>query len=74
MDADDPAHDVFSSDYLWKKSTLFQDAETYESSLFAPLELDSKSRRVCFPQTTRPASLTIGSLFSQIRPPICAET
>jgi hypothetical protein len=44
MDEGDAVHNVFSSDRLWKQSSLYEDAETYESSLFAPLQLDSKSR------------------------------
>ncbi|KAF1850780.1 uncharacterized protein K460DRAFT_271016 [Cucurbitaria berberidis CBS 394.84] len=43
MDADDPTHNVFSSDHLWKQSTLLEDHGTYGSSLFAPLQLDIPS-------------------------------
>ena len=35
-------HNVFRSDDLWKQSTLFEDIETYQSSLFTPLLLDSR--------------------------------
>ncbi|KAH7084280.1 Spc98 family-domain-containing protein [Paraphoma chrysanthemicola] len=44
MDEDDHAvHDVFSSSQLWKQSSLFADAEAYDSALFAPLQLDISS-------------------------------
>ncbi|CAO2653787.1 Nn.00g031980.m01.CDS01 [Neocucurbitaria sp. VM-36] len=43
MEAEDPIHDVFSSDHLWKQSTLFEGPEACESSLFAPLQLDISS-------------------------------
>lgn len=42
---EDPDHDVISSDPLWKQSTLFQETDAFESSLFSPLQLDSQSRR-----------------------------
>jgi hypothetical protein len=34
--------DVFSSHRLWKQSELFVDPSIPESTLFAPLQLDSK--------------------------------
>lgn len=42
----EPASHVFGSDRLWQQPSLFGAAETeaYESTLFAPLQLDSKSR------------------------------
>ncbi|KAF1945202.1 hypothetical protein EJ02DRAFT_442060 [Clathrospora elynae] len=43
MDAEDPVHDVFRSDRLWQQPTLFTDPDAYESSLFAPLQLDVSS-------------------------------
>lgn len=42
MDGEAPVDDVFSSDQLWKQSTLFTDSALYESALFAPLQLDSE--------------------------------
>jgi hypothetical protein len=43
MEGEDAIHDVFSSAGLWKESTLFADSDPYESTLFAPLQLDSKT-------------------------------
>ncbi|KAH7371445.1 Spc98 family-domain-containing protein [Pyrenochaeta sp. MPI-SDFR-AT-0127] len=43
MDDDDAIDDVFSSSRLWKQSTLFEETDVYESSLFAPLQLDIPS-------------------------------
>ncbi|PVI08718.1 hypothetical protein DM02DRAFT_621531 [Periconia macrospinosa] len=37
---DDLLHDAFATHHLWKSSSLFDDATTYESLLFAPLQLD----------------------------------
>jgi hypothetical protein len=34
---------IFSSGQLWKQSTLFDDPDAYESNLFTPLQLDSKT-------------------------------
>jgi hypothetical protein len=45
MNADDSIHNVFSSDRLWEQSSFFDPAEGQESSLFAPLQLDSKPSR-----------------------------
>jgi hypothetical protein len=42
MDGDASVDDVFSSGQLWKQSTLFADSDPYESTLFAPLQLDSE--------------------------------
>src|SRR4051794_14278855 len=41
---DDLLHDAFATHHLWKSSSLFDDATTYESLLFAPLQLDGESR------------------------------
>jgi len=38
----DAIHDVFSSADLWEESKLFAQADTHESALFAPLQLDSE--------------------------------
>jgi hypothetical protein len=46
MDARDSIHDVFSTDHLWRQPSFFDDADAQESSLFAPLELDSGSSRL----------------------------
>jgi hypothetical protein len=51
MDDDGAGHDAFATDALWTPSPFFQDPATYETSLFAPIQLDGKSRRV--PQFTR---------------------
>ena len=48
-DDDDAIHDVFSSNHLWKGANLYEETERYESSLFAPLQLDSRSHRVFHP-------------------------
>ncbi|KAF1992798.1 hypothetical protein P154DRAFT_625856 [Amniculicola lignicola CBS 123094] len=40
MDDADALRDVFGTGNLWKPSSFSNDAETYESSLFAPLDLD----------------------------------
>ncbi|KAF1949566.1 hypothetical protein CC80DRAFT_457373 [Byssothecium circinans] len=42
MDAEDP-YDAFASDHLWKSSSFFEDAATFESSLFVSLQLDVPS-------------------------------
>lgn len=47
MDDDDLARDAFGTHDLWKPSSFFQDPTTYESSLFAPLQLDGKERVGC---------------------------
>lgn len=46
MDSDGQAYDAFATDRLWKSSSLFEDPATYESSLFAHIQLDGNSRRV----------------------------
>lgn len=46
MDGDDAAYNPFSSSHVWKQTANNEDAGTYESSLFAPLELDSTFSRV----------------------------
>ncbi|KAJ8109901.1 hypothetical protein OPT61_g7115 [Boeremia exigua] len=43
MDDDDAAYDPFSSSNVWRLSASKNDLGTYESSLFAPLELDINS-------------------------------
>lgn len=53
MDPDDGDHNVFSSNDLWKQSAFFQDPDTYESFLFAPLELDSRFCRVSLARVRR---------------------
>lgn len=42
MENADPLDDVFSSEGLWKQSTLFAEPQLDASSLFAPLQLDSE--------------------------------
>jgi hypothetical protein len=42
MEDEVSADDVFSSGHLWKQSTLFADPNAFDSTLFAPLQLDSK--------------------------------
>lgn len=39
---DDAAYNPFSSSHIWRLSASSDDLGTYESSLFAPLELDSR--------------------------------
>jgi hypothetical protein len=46
MDEGDQIHDVFSTDHLWKQPSFFDDDDVQGSSLFAPLQLDSKSSRL----------------------------
>ena len=46
MDARDSIHNVFSTDRLWQQPSFFDDADSHESSLFAPLELDSGLSRL----------------------------
>ncbi|KAF2628986.1 hypothetical protein BU25DRAFT_25076 [Macroventuria anomochaeta] len=43
MDDDDAAYNPFSSSHVWKQTAGSGDVGTYESSLFAPLELDTSS-------------------------------
>jgi hypothetical protein len=43
----DPSYDVFSSDRLWQQPAFFDDDDVQGSSLFAPLQLDSKPSRLC---------------------------
>lgn len=42
MEDGDAMHDAFSSAGLWEESKLFAQADTHESALFAPLQLDSE--------------------------------
>lgn len=44
MEDDTSIHDVFTTEHLWKPSEFFKDPTTYESQLFAPLQLDGTSR------------------------------
>ncbi|KAF2193076.1 hypothetical protein K469DRAFT_652879 [Zopfia rhizophila CBS 207.26] len=46
MDDDDFIHNVFTTDHLWKPSSFFEDSSAYESSLFAPLQLDVPSTKL----------------------------
>lgn len=46
MDDDGDGYDAFATDRLWQPSAFFEDPATYKTSLFAPVELDGKSRRV----------------------------
>ena len=46
MDAGDSIHDVFGSDRLWEQSSFFDLSELQDSSLFAPLQLDSEPSRL----------------------------
>lgn len=52
MDADALVDDVFSSERLWKRSELFADPAVHESTLFAPLQLDSKPVACLFPNAS----------------------
>lgn len=65
MDGDDSIEDVFTSNNLWKASSFTDDPATYESSLFAPLQLDG-----VLPPLTRRARLTAPSPLHQLRSPI----
>ena len=51
MDDGSDVHNPFSSSHVWKQTATSEDVGTYESSLFAPLELDSKFWRVICAQT-----------------------
>lgn len=42
MEDDDAVDNVFSSAGLWKESKLFAEGDARESTLFAPLQLDSE--------------------------------
>ncbi|KAJ4289175.1 hypothetical protein N0V90_011517 [Kalmusia sp. IMI 367209] len=44
MDGAGIVHDAFATERLWKPSAFFEDPATYESSLFAPVQLDGMSR------------------------------
>jgi len=63
MDDHDHAYDAFTSSHLWQASSLYEDPATFESSLFAPIQLDgmfarllrtrqTASNRVQFPQSS----------------------
>lgn len=56
MDNDDAAYNPFSSSHVWKDTANNDELGTYTSSLFAPLELDSRFRRVRYTQTRRHVS------------------
>lgn len=73
MDDDNDAYSPFSSSHVWKQTASSDYVATYESALFAPLELDSVFCRVHYVQTRR-TSLTVCSHLDQVRPPVCAET
>lgn len=71
MDVEDGAYNPFSSSHVWNQTADNDALGTYESSLFTPLELDSRFRRVN--RRTRVAfMLTVCSQLYQIRPPVCA--
>ena len=53
MDDDDAAYNPFSSSHVWKQTARNDHVGTYESSLFAPLQLDSGSSRVNGAETRR---------------------
>lgn len=73
MDDGDAAYNPFSSSQVWSQTADNDGLGTYESSLFAPLELDSMFRRV--DRRKRVASiLTACSQLYKVRPPVCAET
>ncbi|KAF2451032.1 hypothetical protein P171DRAFT_378527 [Karstenula rhodostoma CBS 690.94] len=40
MDGHGDGYDAFATDRLWKASSFFEDPATYETSLFAPIQLD----------------------------------
>lgn len=46
MDDDDAVYNPFSSSHVWKHTASTGYVGTYESSLFAPLELDSRFARI----------------------------
>jgi hypothetical protein len=46
MDDDDAVYNPFSSSHIWNQNIASENAVTFESSLFAPLELDSMFGRV----------------------------
>ena len=65
MDDGDAAYDFFSSSHVWQQTAGNDDLGTYETSLFARPELDSKFCRVdCAP--TRCMWLTTHSKFHKI--------
>lgn len=53
MDDDDAAFNPFSSSHVWNHTASNEHVGTFESSLFAPLELDSRFSRVNRAQTRR---------------------
>lgn len=73
MDDDNAEYNPFSSSHVWNQTASCQDVATYDSSLFAPLELDSMFNRVSCAQTRR-TYLTVFSNVHKVRPSICAET
>lgn len=65
MDDGDAAYDFFSSSHVWQQTAGNDELGTYETSLFARPELDSKFCRVdCAP--TRCMWLTTHSKFHKI--------
>jgi hypothetical protein len=54
MDDDPSVHDVFSSGHLWRQSTLFDAPDAHESTLFAPLQLDSEFVACLHPHRVEP--------------------
>lgn len=54
MDTGASMHDVFSSDRLWEQSSFFDLAELQDSSLFAPLQLDSEPSRLPYTHLDAP--------------------
>ena len=46
MEAADSGYNVFSTDDLWRQPFFLEEADTNESFLFAPLELDSEPSRL----------------------------
>lgn len=54
MDDETSVHDVFSSSRLWRQSTLFDAPDAHESTLFAPLQLDSEFVACVLPQRVEP--------------------
>lgn len=65
MDNEDAAYDPFSSSHVWNQTADHDGLGTFESALFAPLELDSRFRRVDWRKRVA-LVLTVCSRFCEI--------
>ncbi|ORY18519.1 Spc98 family-domain-containing protein [Clohesyomyces aquaticus] len=53
MDDDNHIHSPFNTDHLWKRSAFLEDSATYQSSLFASIELDIPTIKFDHPYAPR---------------------